>query len=189
MTGAAEAGTESALARARAGDEEAFAELVRRHQAMVYSIAWHYLRHRDVAEEVAQDAFLHLFRSLDSLESDAHVESWLRRVAVHRSIDQTRRARYRPWAGLEQAPEPAQSSTPADPWLRDLLARLVAALPGRARMLVILRFQEGLEPAEIAALLALPVGTVKSGLHRALALLRGKISRETAARPVTEARR
>jgi len=189
MTSAADAGTESALARARAGDEAAFAELVRRHQAMVYSIAWHYLRHRDVAEEVAQDTFLHLFRNLDHLESDAHVESWLRRVVVHRAIDQTRRARYRPWTGLEHTPEPTQSSPPADPWLRDLLARLVAALPGRARMLVILRYQEGLEPADIAALLALPVGTVKSGLPRALALLRGKIRRETAAHPVTEARR
>lgn len=189
MTGTAEAGAESALARARAGDEAAFAELVRRHQAMVYSIAWHYLRHRDVAEEVAQDTFLHLFRNLGNLESDAHLESWLRRVAVHRSIDQTRRARYRPRTGLECAPEPAQSSPPPDPWLRDLLARLVAALPGRARMMVILRYQEGLEPGEIANLLTLPVGTVKSGLHRALALLRGKISRETVARPGREAKR
>jgi RNA polymerase sigma-70 factor (ECF subfamily) len=61
--------------------------------------------------------------------------------------------------------------------LRKTLQRLVTALPEKWRMMVVLRYQEDLEPAEIAALMNLPLGTVKSQLHRALALLREKLTR------------
>jgi len=56
--------------------------------------------------------------------------------------------------------------------------RLIARLPERSRMIVILRFQEDLDPAEIAEVLGIPLGTVKSNLHRSLAVLRGKLQRE-----------
>ena len=155
-----------------------FGGLVREHQSMVYSVAWHCLHDRAVAEEVAQDVFLELHRRLGSMESPAHARNWLRRMAVHRSIDEIRRRRYRPWVGLERAPEPAVPAGSGDPMLAGRLRRLVAALPEGSRMLVVLRFQEEMEWNEICEILDLPLGTAKSRLHRALRTLREKLARE-----------
>jgi len=152
-----------------------FGDLVREHQAMVYSVAWHCLHDRPVAEEVAQDVFLELHRRMGSMESRAHVRNWLRRMAVHRSIDEIRRRRHRPWVALDQAPEPAVPAGVGDPMLEDRLRRLVAALPEKSRMLVVLRFQEELDWDEICEILDLAPGTARSRLHRALETLREKL--------------
>ena len=156
--------------------------VVREHQAMVFSIAWHFLRDRSMAEELAQEVFLHLYRNLGAIQSPAHLVYWLRKVTSHRCIDQARRRKLRPRLSLteylERAPEPAARFPVADPMLAGVLSRLIARLPERSRMIVILRFQEDLDPAEIAATLEIPLGTVKSNLHRSLALLRGKLERE-----------
>lgn len=168
---------EDALQQAALGDQAAFASLVREHQAMVYSICWHYLHDRAAAEELAQEVFLTMHQSLGQIESARHLTWWLRRVTTNRCIDQTRRGKLRPRVGLDQAPEPAAPPQRADPMLSGLLERLVAGLPERARMIVILRYQEEMEPAEIAEALDIPVGTVKSNLHRSLAVLRNKLER------------
>jgi RNA polymerase sigma-70 factor (ECF subfamily) len=156
-----------------------YGDLVREHQSMVYSVAWHCLRDRPAAEEVAQDVFLELHRRMGSIESPAHARNWLRRMAVHRSIDEIRRRRFRPWVALERAPEPAVPAVGGDPLLEDRLRRLVAALPEKSRVLVVLRFQEELEWSEICEILDLPLGTAKSRLHRALRTLREKLGGET----------
>jgi RNA polymerase sigma-70 factor (ECF subfamily) len=154
-----------------------FASLVRQHQAMVFSIAWHLLRDRAVAEELAQDVFLSLHQHLGELESPEHVQFWLRRVTSNRALDEARRRQRRPMVSLENAPEPVAVTPQGDPLLGTALKKLVAALPGKSRAIVILRYQEDLDPAEIAKVLGIPVGTVKSQLQRALALLREKLSR------------
>jgi RNA polymerase sigma-70 factor (ECF subfamily) len=162
--------------------EASFAVAVREHQAMVFSIAYHFLRDRCLAEELAQEVFLHLYKNLGSIQSPAHLVYWLRKVTGHRCIDQARRRKLRPRMSLteylEHAPEPAAIFPAADPMLAGVLSRLIARLPERARLIVILRFQEDLEPSEIAETLEIPLGTVKSNLHRSLALLRGKLERE-----------
>src|SRR5579871_4064803 len=128
-----------------------FAELVRLHQSMVFSIAYHFLRDRALAEEVAQDVFLQLHKNLATLESPAHVVHWLRRAAGDRCIDQSRRMRFLPRVGLESAPEPAAAAAPpGDPLLARRLRQLVASLKPKQRMVVVLRYQEDLEPEEIA---------------------------------------
>ncbi len=160
------------------GDQAAFAEIVQEHQAMVFSIALHFLRNRAVAEELAQDVFLHLFRNLNEIQSPGHLTNWLRRVTSHRCIDQSRQQKYRPKVGLEAAPEPSMVPRTADPFLTEMLDRLIRTLPEKPRMVIILRYQEDMEPTEIAETMNIPVGTVKSILHRALALLRGKRERE-----------
>src|SRR4051794_30820648 len=93
--------------RSRSGDREAFETLVRQHQAMVFSLAWHYLRDEASAEELAQEVFLELHRTVPSLQSPAHVTNWLRRVTAHRCIDQSRRDRNRARFALEDVAEPA----------------------------------------------------------------------------------
>lgn len=145
---------------------------------MVYSIAWHYLHDRALAEEVAQDVFLQLYRDREQIEDGGHVKHWLRRVTVHRSIDQVRARRVRPHVALEQAPELAARRREADPLLSRLLRRLVASLPEHARMIIVLRYQEEMDPLEIAGVLGIPVATVRTRLHRALNLLREKAARQ-----------
>ena len=160
----------------RAGEGE-FASLVRQHQAMVFSVAWHFLRDRAVAEELAQEVFLALYQHLGTLESPEHILFWLRKVTTHRALDVARGRQRRPMVRLEDAPEPVAVTPQGDPMLGAALRKLVAALPAKARMVVVLRYQEDLDPMEIAAILGIPIGTVKSQLQRALALLRGKLSR------------
>ncbi len=154
-----------------------FADLVRQHQAMVFSIGYHFLRDRTAAEELAQEVFLQLHRNLATLESPDHITYWLRKVASNRAIDFARRKKLRPQISLDDVPEPSTAPSAGDPMLSRTLQRLVASLPEKPRMVVVLRFQEDLDPLEIADLLEMPVRTVKSLLQRSLALLRQKLER------------
>jgi RNA polymerase sigma-70 factor (ECF subfamily) len=164
-----------ALAQAAGGDAAAFATLVREHQGMVFSLAYHFLHDRPLAEDMAQEVFLHLYRNLRAIQSAAHLKFWLRKVASHRCIDHARGRQ--PAVSLDDIPEPAGSAPERDPLLAQRLQRLVASLPERARMVVVLRYQEELEYHEIAEVLEMPINTVKSNLQRALGVLRGKLTR------------
>jgi RNA polymerase sigma-70 factor (ECF subfamily) len=153
-----------------------FEDLVRRHQAMVFSIAFHFLQDRAAAEDLAQDVFLQLYRSLPSLQSAEHVTFWLRKVASHRCIDYARRRRL-PFLSLTAAPEPLSEERARDPFLTKHVRAVVASLSYKARLIVILRYQEDLTPNEISDATGIPVATVKSQLQRALATLRDKLVR------------
>ena len=167
-----------ALALARGGDATAFAAMVRRHQSMVFSLALHVLRSRSAAEDLAQEVFLELYRSLPRLESAAHVVSWLRRVTSHRCIDELRRLRHRMELAMDVVPDRGASPASREVFLEGRLQDLVAGLPPRARMVVVLRYQEELEPSEIADALNMPVNTVKSHLRRSLAVLRAGLMKQ-----------
>ncbi len=155
----------------------AFAEIVREHQGMVYSLAWHFLHDRALAEELAQEVFLELHRHLAAIQSPEHLVFWLRKVASRRCIDQTRRRAFWPKFRLNEVPEPVAKTHPRDPILSRTLSRLVATLPEKARAVVILRYQEDLDPSDIAQVLDMPVATVKSHLQRSLDVLRDKLAR------------
>jgi RNA polymerase sigma-70 factor (ECF subfamily) len=154
-----------------------FEALVREYQSMVFSLCWHFLHERDLAEEVAQEVFLSLYRHMDEIQSPAHAGFWLRKVAAQRAIDEARKRSRRPQVALEVVPEPAATMRPGDPLLGQVLRRLVATLPETPRMVMILRYQEDLDPSEISEILNMPLATVKSHLQRSLALLRGKMER------------
>jgi RNA polymerase sigma-70 factor (ECF subfamily) len=155
----------------------AFETLLRRHQAMVFGIARHYLCDDGRAEDIAQDVFLQLHRELPRLQSEAHVVSWLRRVTVHRAIDALRSPAFHRATALDALGELPAPAKEQDVLLQDWLRRLVASLPEQQRMAVVLRYQEDLDPGEIADLLEMPVATVKSHLRRALEGLRAKAGR------------
>jgi RNA polymerase sigma-70 factor (ECF subfamily) len=157
-----------------------FARLVAENQSMVFSLALRFLRNREIAEELAQDVFLQCYRQLDRIEDAAHACSWLRRAICHRSIDELRKRRFRPAIGLDDIPEPSADGTMPDLMLNERLREMVGALPEKARMVVVLRYQEDLLPMEIAELLDMPVSTVKSRLHRSLALMRGRLEKKKA---------
>jgi RNA polymerase sigma-70 factor, ECF subfamily len=152
-----------------------FTDLVQAHQSRVFSIAYHFLHDRALAEEVAQDVFLQLHRSLPSLKSEAHITAWLCKVTSHRCIDYARRRRQD--LDLYSIAEPATHTPPGDPLMARRLQRVVASLPPKARIVVVLRYQEDLEPEEIARVLGWRLNTVKSRLQRSLAILRDKLGR------------
>ncbi len=153
-----------------------FERAVREHQAMVFSVAYHFLQDHAAAEELAQEVFLELYRHWDDIQSDEHRLYWLRKVASRRCIDQTRRRKLRNHVNLDEMPEPFTWMPATDPTLKRFIEQLLGKLQETPRMIVILRYQEGMEPSEIAELLEMPLATVKSHLHRSLALLRRKLS-------------
>lgn len=153
-----------------------FAGLVREHQSMVYSLALHFVRDPAAAEDIAQDVFLRLHRNLGGLKSEAHVLFWLRQVTSRRAIDGLRR-KSRAEISLEETCEPAAPPAADDPMLSQRLSRLVGSLPENLRMAVVLRYQEDLEPEEIASILGLPLRTARDHIQRGLALLRLKAAR------------
>jgi RNA polymerase sigma-70 factor (ECF subfamily) len=156
---------------------------MRRHQAMVFSMARRIVRDPSLAEEIAQDVFLELHHALPSLASQDHVAHWLRRVTVHRSIDEARRRLRRPQDHAAVSftdpgvVEPSSPPKERDPWRTERLRQMVASLPLVPRTVIVLRYQEELMPEEIAEMLSMPVATVKSHLQRALKVLRGKLQR------------
>jgi RNA polymerase sigma-70 factor, ECF subfamily len=154
-----------------------FAAVLRAQQSMVFSIAYHFLRDRPAAEEVAQDVFLELHKRFEKFESDMHILCWLRKVASHRSIDYVRKRKLQAAVGLDDAPAPSVDGEPADHFLNRRLQSLIGSLPEKPRMVMVLRYQEDMMPEEIASAMDMPVRTVKSHLQRSLAMLREKIDR------------
>jgi RNA polymerase sigma-70 factor, ECF subfamily len=165
------------LQRAAAGDAAAFEQIVREHQSMVFSLACYFLHDAARAEEIAQEAFLRLYQNLDRIVSPAHLVQWLRKVTWRCAIDESRRNSHQPTVSLEDAPEPEVEPKGGDLLAEESVRVMVASLPPRPRMMVILRYQEELELAEIAEVMGVPLNTVKSSLNRALGVLRSKLTR------------
>jgi RNA polymerase sigma-70 factor (ECF subfamily) len=166
------------MAAAQEATLSTFADAVERHKSMVFSIGWHFLRDRGLAEELAQDVFVELYRNWAGIRSADHLLFWLRKVSSHRAIDLVRKRKARPEFSLESAAEPTTLEKMHDTMLKSYLERMVATLPEKQRIAIVLRYQEGLEPEEISKLLCTNVSTVKTHLARALDLLRAKTSRK-----------
>jgi RNA polymerase sigma-70 factor (ECF subfamily) len=157
--------------------------LVRKHQRLVYSLALRMLSDRHKAEDLAQDVFLQLHLSLASIESDAHLSFWLRKVTINRAIDQLRRGPKYEVVSLQDDLVLAGEAHDDDVLLQRLLRELVGRLPPAPRAVVLLRYQEDLDPMEIARTLNMPINTVKSHLKRALLILREQVGDTAAAGP------
>ena len=167
---------ERALLDRALANPDAFAEIIERHQAMVFSLAYNFFQNRTLAEDIAQDAYLELFRNLAKLESDLHLGFWLRQTVTRKCIDQSRRLKHRRHQALDDTPEPGWEPPASDPLLVEEIGRKVATLPDNMRAVVILRFQEDLKLSEIGEILDMPVNTVKTTLRRALQRLRPKVA-------------
>src|ERR1044072_5984788 len=122
---ATEAQIEQALARSVVGDQLAFAEIVRQHQGMVFSLACHFLRDRWLAEELTQEVFLNIHQNLSAIKSTGPLTFGLRKVTSHRCIDQARRQKVRPQVSLDDVPEPMARATDDDFMLSETLRRVV----------------------------------------------------------------
>lgn len=164
------------LARARAGDIASFETLVRHHQRSVHGLALRMLGAKDAADDLAQEVFLQLHLNLSTIESTAHLAFWLRRVVTHRSIDRLRSRPQFALTSIDDEPEIVDTRTTDDPMLQHRLRELLKELPAPARAVMLLRYQEDLDPLEIARVLDMPINTVKSHLKRSLTVLRERLN-------------
>jgi RNA polymerase sigma-70 factor (ECF subfamily) len=153
-----------------------FADAVEMNKGMVFSIGWHFFRDRVTAEELAQDVFVHLYRNYSKIRSPEHLVFWLRKVTAQRAIDLLRKRKQHLETSLDEAAEPTVFERMHDTLLCSYLERMVASLPQKQRLAIILRYQEDMEPSEIAEVLGEKVSSVKTLIARGLELLRRKTS-------------
>ena len=177
------------VGRARAGDDSAFDALVVRHQQRAFNVAYQLLRHHEDATEVAQDAFVRIYRNLESFRGECEFTTWLHQVVVNLA-----RNKHRWWkrrgkdrtVSLDHPIETEAGAVARQPVAIDdapdtqavkaefveLLGRRMSELPQKFREVLVLRNVEDLSYEEIAAVLQCSVGTVKSRLARARDQLR-----------------
>ncbi len=176
------AGEAEAIERAKAGDPDAFAKLYALHKRRVYTLCLRMLGNVSEAEDMTQDAFLHLFRKLDSFRGESAFSTWLHRMTVNLVLMQLRKKGLN-LVSLEETINPSDDDAPKrdfgsrDPMLagsvdRVALERAVASLPPGYRMVFVLHDVEGFEHNEIAAMLDCSTGNSKSQLHKARLKLR-----------------
>lgn len=168
------------LEAAAGGSHAAFAEIVTRHFQPVYRLVWRMTGGAADAEDVAQDAFVKLWKNPSQLREGAALRGWLMRVAANAVIDGSRRVRP---GTLEDAPEVADpQAMPDAPLDRAEAARLVdsriAALPERQRLALSLVYFEGLSNIEAAAVMEVSVDALESLLARARRSLKESLSAE-----------
>jgi RNA polymerase sigma-70 factor, ECF subfamily len=173
-------------ARAAAGDGSAFHALVERHRAMVYRLAYQFAGNHYDAEDIAQDVFIKVFRSLDRFRYDAQLTSWLYRIVMNACIDHKRRHAPAGWAPFTEDAELRMANTPEEGpgpedqayggQLGDVLQTEIARLPAGQRLVFTMRHHEGLKLSEIADALGLAEGTVKRQLHAAVHRLRAALT-------------
>jgi RNA polymerase sigma-70 factor (ECF subfamily) len=160
------------LARARQGDPAAFEEVVRRHQRRVYGVALRIVRSHDVADDVAQEAFVRAFRSLDRFELGRPFGPWVCRIAANLAVNHVRSPRARE-EGLPEGHSETPSTDPGplgaalDAEAQRVLDEAVAALAPEQRAVFVLRAVEEMSYQEIAEALGISPGTVMSRLFRA----------------------
>lgn len=167
----------SLIRRAQHGDEQAFATLYDLHKKRVYSVCLQMTKDVADAEDLTQDAFMQVFRSINSFRGDSAFSTWLYRIAVNTVLMKLRRRKSPPLLSLD---EPVSADSPslkrevgkADPNLRGAvdriaLRRAVEELPAGCRRIFDLHEVEGYQHHEIAEILQCSIGNSKSQLHKA----------------------
>lgn len=178
------------------GDRRAFDEIVSRYERRVWAVCLRMCGNPDDARDAAQETFLTAFRSLRSFRGDAQLSTWLHRVAVNSCLDLLRKRGRRHDQPLDDVPDAASGDpAPEDIAIASQRAREVRRALLRIsddhRAVLVLHDLQGLQYAEVAEALDVPVGTVKSRLHRArleMARLLGHLSERDTSEP-TEGRR
>jgi RNA polymerase sigma-70 factor, ECF subfamily len=186
--------------RFKEGDRDAFAEIVRRYQDRVFTMCVRWMGDHQIAEEVAQDVFLALFRSLSGFRGDAQLSTWVYRVVINhcknRRLYRRRRHvdQHEPLEGEPQDEAPTRQIADGGPGTDAPLnaAQAGAMLEGalevldeEQRQIIVLREMQDLSYEEIADILDLPKGTVKSRLHRARTELAAVLARRITKEDVT----
>src|SRR3990172_2200339 len=179
------------VGQARAGNLDAFGELVNRHERKIFRLTQHITGNREDAEEALQESFLKAFSRLSQFQGDSQFYTWLVRIAVNESLMKLRKRKAHPTFSLDEPIETGDDLVPRErgSWednpeqlyqqqeLREILDRSVQSLAPIFRTVFMLRDMEQLSTEETAEALQLSVPAVKSRLLRARLQLRDKLSK------------
>lgn len=178
------------IARCRQGERSAFDELMRRYERKVYNYAYRLCGKYDEANDIAADTFLRVYNALPNFRGDSSFITWLFRIATNVYLDDQKRRRNRPAQSLEELIELEETSvqrqvedpSPGPEERAELKERgrmlkdAIMELPDYQRMMIVMYHTESRSYEEIASILELPIGTVKSRLNRARLTLRQLLS-------------
>ncbi len=177
------------IAAALAGSDSAFEELVLRYQDRLYHTIYRLLGHAEDAQDVVQETFLSAYQSLDGFKGESQFYTWLYRIAVNNAISYKRRRR--PGLSLERMSQEDGMNDPADPSElsrpgfalerqeeEQTLMRALGQLSPDHRTVLVLKDLQGQKYEEMAEVLDVPVGTIRSRLHRARLELRELLARD-----------
>lgn len=162
------------LARVLDGDHDAFNQIMRNHEDRVFSVCLRIMGNRDHALDATQETFLTAFRKAGQFQGNSALGTWIYRIAVNTCYDQLRRQKRRRADPIPDHLDPADHSAEEavdSAGLRPEIERALAAIPEDFRSAVILSDIEGLGLTEVAEILGIPVGTVKSRVFRGRRLL------------------
>ena len=173
------------IADTLAGRPAAFGELVRKYQDRVFNLAARILGNPEDAADAAQEAFLHAYQALPNFKGDSEFFTWLYRIAFNAAVSQKRKRRpvgrleYGGEGGAAEPPDPASIDPPPPAVERQeevaVLTAALARLSPDHRAVLVLKDIDGLMYEEIAVVVGVPVGTVRSRIHRARLELRGML--------------
>jgi len=176
---------EQLIERYRAGETQAFDALVRRYRNELFHFLIRFMGKRSAAEDVFQNAFIQVHQSLDTFDTDRRFKPWLFTIAANKGRDFMRKQKRRPtvplsapisrsgdegqdFVDLMQADLPMPDERMQDEELAGKVRQAVDAMPEHLREILMLAYFEKLPYAEIADVLGIPLGTVKSRLHAAV---------------------
>jgi len=177
------------IARCKEGDLSAFDDLVRKYEKQVYNFAYRLTQNYDDANDIACDAFVKIYNSIESFRGDANFSTWLFRIVTNLFLDWRKRSKAHrnipldEYIDLEESTVTRQIEDPSPSPLDlleaserfEVLERAINDLPEYQRIMVLLYHNQGQSYEEIAQVIGLPIGTVKSRLNRARLALRKKL--------------
>ena len=174
------------IKRAKRGDREAFALLIDAHKALVYHLALGILKDRQEAEDLTQEVFIRVYENLRFFRGESRFSVWLSKVTYNMSLNRLKALKRLPLAmeeenlmtaGLLDEATNSPLSEIEEKERREILSEAFSRLPGIYQLPLMLRYMQGFSVSEVADILNLPQGTVKTRLARARNILRRKLAR------------
>ncbi len=177
------------IQRCQKGERDAFDTLFKQYEKRVYNLSYRLSGNYDEANDISVDAFLRVYQAIRLFRGDANFSTWLYRIVTNVYLDRRKRQKNKQHLSLEEYieleensvarqvedPSPSPGMVMEGVERAELLQKAIAELPDYQRAMIVLYHKEGLAYEEIAEVMSLPIGTVKSRLNRARLVLREKL--------------
>jgi RNA polymerase sigma-70 factor (ECF subfamily) len=177
------------IRRCQRGDIEAMNELIQAYQKHVFNLAFRLSGNYDDAQDIAQEAFIRVFNSINSFRGEANFSTWIYRIVTNVFLDERKKQRVRDHGSLDEYleledssvarqiedPSPGPEASVEQRERNEVVGQAVLALPENQRVMIALYHFQGRSYEEIADIMQLPIGTVKSRLNRARLALKEKL--------------